>query len=229
MSRNSRVIWSEGMFLRPHHYQQYTRYLENYVEERCVSLIPCSWGFAALSLDQKQLGLGKIAINEARGIFPDGTPFNIPHDNEPPSALDIDSNAKEAVVYLCLPLRRPGTPEVDGKGDEDSLARISSRENEVEDNSTIGGSPASIQLGELRTRLMLQQEHRDNYSCIGVGRIKEMRQDGSLEMDKDYIVPSLHYQVSPALRGFVKELYGLLKHRAAALLSLIHISEPTRH
>lgn len=224
MSRNSKVIWSEGMFLRPHHYQQYTRYLENYVEERCVSLTPCSWGFAALDLDQKQLGLGKIAIDEARGIFPDGTPFNIPHDNEPPSAIDIDSNVKDAVVYLCLPLRRPGSPEVDTKGEEDSLARLAPREIEVEDNSSMGGGPASIQLGELRMRLMLQHEHRDNYNCIGLGRITEMRQDGSLEMDKDYIASSLHYQVSPALRGFVKELFGLLKHRAEALADRVQLS-----
>jgi len=224
MSENNRVIWSEGMFLRPHHYQQYTRYLENYVEERSASLIPCSWGFAALGLDQKQLGLGKVVISEAKGVFADGTPFNIPHDNEPPPAIDIDTNAKESVVYLCLPLRRAGTPEVDNKGEDDSLARISPRENEIDDNSSIGGSAASIQLGELRLRLMLEHEHRDNYTCIGVGRITEVRQDGSLVMDEGYMVSSLHYQVSPSLRGFITELLGLLKHRVVALADRVQVS-----
>jgi len=170
------------------------------------------------------LGLGKIAINQARGVFPDGTPFNIPHDNEPPSAVDINNNVKDAVVYLCLPLRRAGSPEVDNKLEEDSLARFSPRENEVQDNSSIGGAPASVQLAELRTRLMLQHEHRDNYTCIGVGRISEVRQDGALEMDEAYIVSCLDYQVSPGLRGFVKQLYGLLTHRAEALAGRVQVS-----
>ena len=32
MARNNKVIWSEGLFLRPQHMQQQERYLERYVE-----------------------------------------------------------------------------------------------------------------------------------------------------------------------------------------------------
>ena len=224
MPQNNRVIWSEGMFLRPHHYQQYTRYLENYVEERCANLRPLSWGFASLTLDQKLLGLGKIGISEARGVFPDGTPFNIPHDDEAPGALDIDPNAKEAIVYLCMPLRRAGTAEVDNKHEEDSLARYAPSELEVEDTSTMGGGTASILLGKLRVRLMMESEHRDDYACIGLCRVVEARQDGSLVLDDDYLHSSLDYQVSMGLRGFVKELHGLLKHRAEALANRVEVS-----
>ena len=30
MSWDNKVVWSEGMFLRPQHFQQHDRYLENY-------------------------------------------------------------------------------------------------------------------------------------------------------------------------------------------------------
>ncbi|MGI9284564.1 MAG: type VI secretion system baseplate subunit TssK, partial [Pseudomonadales bacterium] len=76
MSQNNKVIWSEGMFLRPQHFQQAGRYIENYIQQRCESVRPCTWGFTKLQLDQKLLGLGKIGFVEASGVFPDGTPFN---------------------------------------------------------------------------------------------------------------------------------------------------------
>ena len=89
MSRNNKVVWSEGMFLRPHHFQQHVRYLENYIEGRCADTRSYTWGFKELQLDQQLLGLGKIAISAARGVFPDGTPFNIPVDDEPPLPLEV--------------------------------------------------------------------------------------------------------------------------------------------
>ena len=35
MSWYSKVVWSEGLFLRPHHLQQNDRYLEHLVETGC--------------------------------------------------------------------------------------------------------------------------------------------------------------------------------------------------
>jgi type VI secretion system protein ImpJ len=45
VSANSKVVWSEGLFLQPQHFQQQDRYFERYVETRCQSLVPYSWGF----------------------------------------------------------------------------------------------------------------------------------------------------------------------------------------
>jgi len=48
MSWNSKVIWSEGMFLQPQHLQQHDRYLQRQLETRAAGLHPYSWGFTAL-------------------------------------------------------------------------------------------------------------------------------------------------------------------------------------
>ncbi|MBT8438593.1 MAG: type VI secretion system baseplate subunit TssK, partial [Gammaproteobacteria bacterium] len=53
MSWNNKVIWSEGMFLRPQHFQQQTRYLENYVEGRAALLTNHPWGFNRLQIDRQ--------------------------------------------------------------------------------------------------------------------------------------------------------------------------------
>ncbi|MDG4584969.1 MAG: type VI secretion system baseplate subunit TssK, partial [Candidatus Competibacter sp.] len=44
MSWYSKVVWSEGMFLRPQHFQQQDRYLEALVRQSCRHLRPYDWG-----------------------------------------------------------------------------------------------------------------------------------------------------------------------------------------
>ena len=74
MSINNRIVWSEGMFLRPQHFQQHDRYLESRIDGRCYGIRAYDWGFSSLKLDGGQLAIGKIALAAARGIFQDGTP-----------------------------------------------------------------------------------------------------------------------------------------------------------
>jgi type VI secretion system protein ImpJ len=224
MSRNNKVVWSEGMFLRPHHFQQHVRYFENYVEGRCASLRGYSWGFKHLQLDQQLLGMGRIAIAAARGVFPDGTPFNIPDDDEPPLPVEIDENVRDTRVYLALPLRRPGTPEIDASGDPEGLARYRPAEIETQDTCTTGGGTSSIQVGRLRTRLMLENDHRDEYACMGIARLVELKVDKSVQMNDQFMAPAIDFQALPALSGFMKELHGLLNHRAEALAGRVSVS-----
>ena len=224
MSNNNRVVWSEGMFLRPHHFQQHARYTENYIEQRCSVLRPFAWGFSELQIDQQLLGLGKISISRASGVFPDGTPFRIPDDDEPPLAIDVPDNTRESEVFLSLPLRRPGTPEIDSSGDPEALARYSPIEYETQDSSTVGGGQAGVQIGKLRMRLLLAGDHRDEYACMGVVRIVESRVDKSILIDEHYLPPTLDCQTVGGLAGFIKELHGLLKHRAEALAGRVAVS-----
>ena len=224
MSHNNKVVWSEGMFLRPQHFQQHARYTENFIEQRCSVLRTFPWGFHQLQLDQQLLGLGKIAISRASGVFPDGTPFCIPDDDEPPLAMDVPENTREAQVYLGLPLRRPGTPEVDSSGDPEGLARYQPVEYEIRDSSTVGGGEAGVQIGKLRTRLLLESNHLDEYACMSVARIVEMRVDKSVLVDEHLLPPVLDCQALPGLCGFMSELHGLLNHRAEALAGRMAVS-----
>ena len=62
MTWRSKVVWSEGLFLRPQHFQQETRYLEHFVELRSGYLRPYAWGFTELSLDADMLRIGNEGI-----------------------------------------------------------------------------------------------------------------------------------------------------------------------
>src|SRR5580765_1622374 len=105
MSAHNRVIWSEGLFLQPQHFQQQERYFERYVEARCHALVPNSWGFTEIEFERDLLSIGKVALRRASGVFPDGTPFQLPDDDPLPKPIDIGSDVRDQILYLAIPVR----------------------------------------------------------------------------------------------------------------------------
>jgi type VI secretion system protein ImpJ len=224
MSWNNKVVWSEGMFMRPQHFQQHDRYLEGLIEGRASALCPYSWGLTELKLDEALLGLGKVGIATARGILPDGTPFNIPADEDPPLAIEFPAGLKDCRVLLALPLRRPGMEESDREERSDGLARFRIGEHEARDSNLGMDASALLEIGKLRLRLVLERDDLKAYACLGFARIVERRADNRLVVDAAFIPPALDCRVSAALSGFLKELLGLLHHRGEALA--VRVGQP---
>ena len=66
MSWYSKVLWSEGLFLRPHHLQQSDRYVEHFVERRVGQMTPYPWGFSSLEIDSDLAQQSKFALRPAQ-------------------------------------------------------------------------------------------------------------------------------------------------------------------
>lgn len=221
MSINSRVVWSEGMFLRPQHFQQHDRFLERFIDGRCQGLRSYDWGFSALKIDGGQLAIGKIALTEARGIFQDGTPLNLPDDDDLPLPLDVAVGVANQTVYLCLPLRRPEAAEIETDTSSDALARYKLSHREVRDNNAGYDGRYPVQIGGLRPRLMLASQERSGYLSLGVAQVLEVRADKTVVLDEKYIPVALTSATTSVLNGFVRELQGLLHTRGEALASRV--------
>jgi len=218
MSWNSKVVWSEGMFLRPQHFQQQDRYMEAFARGRCDSLRPYDWGIKTLELDEETLALGKLAIRTCQGILPDGTPFKIPDDDDPPRPLEIDANLRDTKVVLALPLRRVGMGEVGRELGDETVARYQVMVCEVRDTNFGIESTVPLEIGKSRLRLILDQgPQQADYATLGVARISEKRPDQRLVLDKDYLPPCLDCRAAPGLARFITEILGLLHQRGEAL------------
>jgi type VI secretion system protein ImpJ len=218
MSWNDKVVWSEGMFLQPQHFQQHDRYLERLLEGRAGPLQGNAWGFAHLELDAAALGIGKIQLASARGIFPDGTPFDFPSQDASPAALEVGADIKDELVVLAVPMRRPGSDESGYNTDElENLTRFSIDDTEVHDSNAATQGSALIQVGRLRMRLALKRDTADAYATVGVARISERRADNVVLLDKRYIPPVLDVYADPLLASYIRDIHGLLYQRGEAL------------
>lgn len=226
MVSRDKVIWSEGMFLRPQHFQQLERHVLHAAARQRAAAQGFFWGFSHLSLDRDALAIGKLVLTEATGVMPDGTPFDFSDPAAAPAALEVPPQARDTRVMLAIPRARPGATDVIYEGEEDTLARYLVHEAEVEDTGSMGLEPALLQLGRLRLRLMLEDELTDDWLGLGVARVVERRQDNRVVLDDAYVSPWLAAGEHPVLRGWVNELYGLLGARSEALAE--RLSQPGR-
>jgi type VI secretion system protein ImpJ len=217
MTINNRVVWSEGLFLRPQHFQQQDRHVERHVDLRVAAIRNHGWGFTDLDIDRDLLATGKLAVRRARGVFPDGTPFSIPDDDPAPPALDVPANARNRTVLLAVPLRRAGALEIDRAGGSREITRLERHELEVRDNGGLTAEPALLEIAALRTRVVLDDEPLDEYACIPLARVVECKADRQVVLDEQFIPTVLRAAVAPRLASFLREVQGLLHQRGEAL------------
>jgi len=222
MSWRAKVVWSSGMFLQPHHFQQETRYLERLVDARARCISPNAWGFTELELDEGLLTLGKLGIARASGLLPDGTPFSMPQLDPLPPPMNVPADIKGEIVYLALPLQREGLNEVDfgtgsGTAEGGDLARFAAEEEDVRDNTDASDEPTTIQTGKLRLRLVRAKEANEAYALLGVALVVERRSDGQVTLERNYIAPQVSIEATAQLSASASLLHGLILQRAQAL------------
>jgi len=218
MSWQNKVVWSEGLFLRPQLFQQQERYLENFAHKRCAPLSPFFWGFSRYSIDNEALSLGKVILKDAAGIFGDGTPFDIPGANPPPQPLTILPEHLEQTIYLAVPIRVPNGEETCFNDAADSLARFSTYDYELRDGNAINQGPKLVQLSNLRLRLLPEKEMTDGWIGIALTRIAALRADGSIGLHTETHVPPVNaYRAAPLLNDWVAKIHGLMHLRCEAL------------
>ncbi len=217
MSLDNKVIWSEGMFLNPHHFQQQERYVERYIDGKCTAYGAYGWGIHHIEVDQELLKLGKISLINAKGVFPDGTPFSFPDQNDLPPVFEVPENMHDEIVYLAIPVKRPGAIDVLPENETQGLARYYSSKQSVRDISVEGGDNTEIDIGKLRMRLLLASDDMSGYTGIGILRISEAREDKNILLDEEYIPTCFDCHASVKLSGFLSELAGMLHHRGESI------------
>jgi len=227
MTWQNKVIWSEGMFLQPQHFQQHDRFLAAQSQARFGASLGYGWGFLSLQIDVAALNLGKIAINSAIGVLPDGLAFEIPGQDAAPAALDVPPDAREELVVLALTLQRPGVAESDAESDAGSMPpRYLANEVDVGDTNVTGERAAPIQIGRLNLRVMLARDAAEGYATLGLCRVTERRADNRVILDAQFIPPTLNAGGNELLAGYLRELHGMLHQRGEALAA--RLAQPGR-
>ncbi|SON52170.1 type VI secretion system baseplate subunit TssK [Vibrio tapetis] len=217
---NKKVVWSEGMFLSPQHFQQQERYVESFTREFAGQMVPQCFGLTLLDLDRSMLNIGKVAVRRAKGIFPDGTPFEINQS----LILEIDKNTHSKKVYLALPVTRPGAVDVG----EDQRLRHASIEHSVFDTSREHSDPVPLELAELNIELKLEGEELQDYTLIAIADVSEHKSEGAVILNQAFVPQSLHFGVSNYLKDCVADVYAQVQYRARAISTRLQAEDGSK-
>ncbi len=213
----NKVLWAEGMFLRTQHFQQAERYLEKLARTTAQALQPLAWGFTTLEIDQSLLKTGVVALTRATGMLPDGTPFDIPGDDDHPIPLQAPADLRNTVLHLALPVRRKGVAEARLEAGGDQAVRWIGQRVEMVDTIVGSGTAADLTVAKLDLKLMHERQELAGYVTLPVARLVEKGLDGTLSLDAAFSPTVLDVGASPVLRSALAEIRGLLQHRAAAI------------
>ncbi len=206
------------MLLRPQHFQQERRYLEHLVHAALGAHHGFGWGFTQLELDRDRLASGQVALARAEAIFPDGTPVVMPGEDVAPTPIDVPTDLSNERLFLCLPTLAAGQQEHFAAADSGVLHKHGLVDLDVRDNtSNAAASSTQIQVAPIRTELRFESQPLDGYTKLGIAQVVECQSNRQVVLDANYIPPTLHAQANDRLAGFLKEILGLLNHRAEEL------------
>ncbi|KPB71111.1 type VI secretion system baseplate subunit TssK [Pseudomonas cannabina] len=216
-----KVIWQEGMLLRPQHFQHNDRYYDHQLRVRTQLAGPYNWGFTALEIDPQFLSSGQIVLAQASGILPDGSIFDI-RDRDRPLALDIPANTSSMSVYVALPIVAGNCIEARSQEQADVVARFSAYTVSILDSNAGEESATPVFCARPEFRLLLGEPGGEHaYAMLKLCHVLSCSPDKAITLDTDFSPTFISAGGSRYLMSCLKEVVSLLRHRGDVIAERI--------
>ncbi len=215
----SRIVWSEGMHLAPHHFQAQTRYFEDSIHFATASLWYETNGFLAVEFDTESIRNGTVSLRHARGVFADGLAFDMPESDPLPEPRNITEQfpptADRMLIYVAVPKRAANAQNCAIEANGGPTTRFVGSMQALYDETT-GLDEKPVRLGRKNIRLLLQSEVTEDTVALPLARV--MRDGaGHFIYDDNFVPPVLCTIASPRLMTIVRRLIEILGEKSSTL------------
>lgn len=213
------VHWSEGQFLRPHHFQAAFRQADTVRAAGLGAIHPYGWGFASLELAAESIENNLIELRACELLLPDGTYVKIPENctvspRDFKSAFEQHSGAMP--VFFGVPEIQTVRANVHTPGDalDGRSPRWSIDLSERYDENT-GENPQAIEVRRMRGAIFFGAEDRSGFECVPLGRLERTAAGPSLV--KNAVPPLLRLRAWPGLCSAVNSIWNDIRARCEQL------------
>jgi type VI secretion system protein ImpJ len=212
-----KLIWSEGMYLAPQHFQAQSRFFEDSVRFITDCFSEYHYGFLHLRIDEEALRRGTFQPGDLDGVMPDGLVFQATERGEVPAreiAEHYPNTGRPLMLYLAVPAYREGRQNV-AAAENGSSYRYRKLSVERPDFNT-GQDAKKVDLLEPSLRVALEGELRDDDVALPIARIL---QDGKGEfvLDPTWAPPCLQVSASSRLEARLERLIEILHEKSRSL------------
>lgn len=224
----SKVLWGEGLLLRPQHFQQQDQYHERRLVDSLMTAAPYAWGVKRLVVDTDALSNNVLRVMELALRFQDGELVDAPMTDLLPPDIDLSAllqNQQQVTFYAALPAFKPMGGNFAQSGQSQDGVRYLQDNREMPDLYT---QAAQAQLAFLAKSLRLVPDHepRDSYTSFPLLRLRRVATSG-FELDPDFVPPSVSVAAAPLLAHQLRRLLDALQAKVSALYG--HHREPSRN
>lgn len=224
MAKNQKIVWYEGMFLDPHHFQQWERFLQYNLNYRINSLQKNNWGIIEIEVDTASLAGGSFNLVKCSGIMPDGLVFNIPDNDPAPNARVFTdlflATMDKLTVFLTIPNEK--NPGKNCQIDESHLpveTRFSIQNLEITDYNS-GTNPKAIGVTKSNFQYRFNDESLEEMNIIKICEVQRAS-DGTFHINEDYIPPCLSISSSVKLMDYSNKILGAMVSKSEKLTRMV--------
>ncbi|MBU0618358.1 MAG: type VI secretion system baseplate subunit TssK [Planctomycetes bacterium] len=213
------VHWSEGQFLRPHHFQAALRQVETLRSAMLEAAQPFGWGFLSLDLTQEAIENNLIEVHACELLLRDGSWVKIPENcslNPRDFKKLFDQAAGPLDVYFGVPELQAVRSNVQSPGEQldGRSPRYAIDLSERYDENT-GENPQAIEVRRLRGAIFLGDEDRTGFECVRLGRIE--RSAAGPKLVKNIVPPLLRMKAWDPLCVGLNSLWNDIRARCEQL------------
>lgn len=223
MDLAKQVVWKEGIFISPQHFQQQAIYNKSYIQNYASTQgYTNHFGLSDITLNTDLLKIGKIAVTNCSGLFPDGYYFTLTEE----IVIDVPADAVEKNVYLSLPIALEGAAAFAQESDQNT--RYICQTVTSYDNASFQNDSIELEVARDNISLSIGKQDMAGFVSFPIARILETRETGEVIFDKSFIPACIHFQASVYLYDKVKMLQSLIQTRAYEVQKRIAIGQDSK-
>ena len=185
----SKVVWSEGVFIAPQHFQQLDRYIDANFRELASIFQGYYWGYVDLALDISGLKKGMIGLKSAKGVLQDGTAFMLTQKQLGNLNFKIPAHVKDTKVCLAITMSSDVIKEI--AFPEDPLntkhLRYKAFGKTLLDTTNIDLEPRQVTLAELNAEILLETDLGSGQVGLPFALVRSSGVDNDVILDESYI------------------------------------------
>lgn len=215
----SGVVWTEGMYLGPHHFQAQNRYFQDSMNFSSSSLWYAPFGLMGYAMDGEAIRNGMVSLLHGQGIFPDGLPFDMPQCDAVPTPRTVGDlfppTTGHLDVFLAIPRQQDEGQNCAVENGASATTRFLVQERPMADENT-GRDERSLQLGRKNLRLIVAKERNENDIVLPIARVVRDA-SGRYTYDTAFIPPLLRIAAGSGLLDLTNRIIEMLAEKSTQL------------
>lgn len=219
MKRLSKILWGEGLFLRPQHFQRQDLYHETRLTEFGRAIHPYIWGIKDLKFDTEALSAGILRVIQLNAVMPDGEMVSAPHNDEMPEPVNLrtmENFGQGAIFYIALPHLRDSGVNFSSEGEVSGQVHRYYQQEENAPDLFTNAIDSELTVLKKSLRILSERDNHKQYISIPFVRVRPTS-SGGYELDPTFVPPILSIESCPAVYLTVRRLLEILQAKAQAL------------
>jgi type VI secretion system protein ImpJ len=185
-----KIIWQQNQVLNAGYLQQQDKYFETLIFHQNRSVY--NWGFWELKLEQGEMSLSLI---KARGIFPDGTLFDISES----LSLTVQEISTFTNVYLAIPVSNGQEIDLDSISDHALRYQVTDTLCQDMTQPSNDDSIFELKMAMPNLQLLLKSQLNEQWMTLPIARIK--LENEQIVFDQNFWPPCLNSFSESTLTG----------------------------